>query len=212
MMVEDDMDLGANPVLFPPHLQSNSKPATALMHYRRLEATPLNHHLGYGERALLWRNKGQNWGHVDNSRFNIYFICVDASLSALDLFVDKRVDHMIESGLLEEVFDIYQTDADYTKGFRQAIGVREFNDFLTQYCFYAHKYSSDASGLSSRPTHQRRRRRIQCMQMFFFGWEIHYIDATRYILATLLNEINGSRAITRRIRNQCWRRLSWLSF
>ncbi|VFQ94173.1 unnamed protein product [Cuscuta campestris] len=167
---------------------------------------------------VLREKTAKNWGQVDNSRFNICFICVDASLSALDLFVDKRVDHMIESGLLDEVFDIYRTDADYTKGFRQAIGVREFNDFLT-HCLYAHKNSSDASlsqlwsintfkqtvhnirygpgddkgkvllteaidrvKLNTRRLVRRQRRRIQRLQMLF-GWEIHYIDVTRYILA-----------------------------
>ncbi|VFQ82793.1 unnamed protein product [Cuscuta campestris] len=125
---------------------------------------------------------------------------------------------MIESGLLDEVFDIYRTDADYTKGFRQAIGVREFNDFLT-HCLYAHKNSSDASlsqlwsidtfkqtvhnirygpgddkgkvllieaidrvKLNTRRLVRRQRRRIQRLQMLF-GWEIHCIDVTRYILA-----------------------------
>lgn len=37
---------------------------------------------------------------------------------------------MIEAGLLEEVYDIYTLNADYKRGLRQAIGVREFEDFL----------------------------------------------------------------------------------
>jgi len=37
---------------------------------------------------------------------------------------------MIEAGLLEEVYNIYTLNADYTRGLRQAIGVREFEDFL----------------------------------------------------------------------------------
>ncbi|XP_019199540.1 PREDICTED: tRNA dimethylallyltransferase 2 [Ipomoea nil] len=93
---------------------------------------------------VLQEKTAENWGHVDNSRFDFCFICVDASLSALDPFVDKRVDDMIEAGLLDEVFDIYRSDADYTKGLRQAIGVREFNDFLTCY-FHKHEESCDAS-------------------------------------------------------------------
>nr|GMD64616.1 tRNA dimethylallyltransferase 2 isoform X2 [Ipomoea batatas] len=93
---------------------------------------------------VLQEKTAENWGHVDNSRFDFCFICVDASLSALDPFVDKRVDNMIEAGLLDEVFDIYRSDADYTKGLRQAIGVREFNDFLTCY-FHKNEESRDAS-------------------------------------------------------------------
>lgn len=40
---------------------------------------------------------------------------------------------MVDSGLLDEVFDIYKSHADYTRGLRQAIGVREFADFLRCY-------------------------------------------------------------------------------
>lgn len=44
-----------------------------------------------------------------------------------------RVDCMIDSGLLGEVYDIYNLNADYTRGLRQAIGVREFENFLKTY-------------------------------------------------------------------------------
>lgn len=73
---------------------------------------------------------GQNWGRADNLRYDCCFICVDASLSALDQYVNQRVDLMVSAGLLEEVRDIYKLNADYTRGLRQAIGVREFEDFL----------------------------------------------------------------------------------
>lgn len=73
---------------------------------------------------------GQNWGRVDNFRYNCCFICVDASLPVLDRYVEERVDCMIEAGLLHEVFEIYNPNADYTRGLRQAIGVQEFENFL----------------------------------------------------------------------------------
>ncbi|CAN1252401.1 Adenylate isopentenyltransferase 5, chloroplastic [Linum perenne] len=65
--------------------------------------------------------------------FDCCFICVDASVSVLDHYVDQRVDCMIDAGLLDEVYYIYNTEADYTRGLRQAIGVREFEDFLRVY-------------------------------------------------------------------------------
>ncbi|GAB2274648.1 hypothetical protein Dimus_009418 [Dionaea muscipula] len=73
----------------------------------------------------------ENWGRLDNSRYNCCFICVDASLSVLDDYVGQRVDKMIGAGLLDEVFGIYTRSADYTRGLRQAIGVREFEDLLS---------------------------------------------------------------------------------
>lgn len=58
---------------------------------------------------------------------------MDASAPVIDKYVDQRVDQMINSGLLLEVYDIFNPDADYTRGLRQAIGVREFEVFLKTY-------------------------------------------------------------------------------
>ncbi|XP_050369956.1 tRNA dimethylallyltransferase 2 isoform X2 [Argentina anserina] len=86
----------------------------------------------------------KNWGRVDNFRYNCFFLCVDASLPVLDRFVDQRVDSMIDAGLLDEVYDIFTHNADYTRGFRQAIGVREFESFLS---FYITEASDEANHL-----------------------------------------------------------------
>ncbi|PKI78754.1 hypothetical protein CRG98_000821 [Punica granatum] len=75
----------------------------------------------------------ENWGRVENFRYRCCFICVDASLPVLDRYVEERVDVMVDSGLLNEVCDIYDIDADYSRGLRQAIGVREFETFLRVY-------------------------------------------------------------------------------
>lgn len=55
---------------------------------------------------------------------------MDAETSVLDRYVGERVDSMVDAGLLDEVYDIYKPGADYTRGLRQSIGVREFEDFL----------------------------------------------------------------------------------
>lgn len=55
---------------------------------------------------------------------------MDAETAVLDRYVEQRVDSMVDAGLLDEVYDIYKPGADYTRGLRQSIGVREFEDFL----------------------------------------------------------------------------------
>ncbi|KAI7980752.1 tRNA dimethylallyltransferase 2 [Camellia lanceoleosa] len=84
---------------------------------------------------LLQEKAMENWGRADNFRYHCCFICVDASLPVLDKYVEQRVDRMVDAGLLNEVYDIYNLNADYTRGLRQAIGVREFEDFLKAYLF-----------------------------------------------------------------------------
>ncbi|KAL2536153.1 tRNA dimethylallyltransferase 2 [Forsythia ovata] len=96
----------------------------------------INHYLnlyirsGVPPSKLFQGNIMENWGRAKNFRYDSCFICLDASVPALDQYVDQRVDCMIDAGLLEEVFDVYKLNADYTRGLRQAIGVREFEDFL----------------------------------------------------------------------------------
>ncbi|XP_026426453.1 tRNA dimethylallyltransferase 2-like [Papaver somniferum] len=100
----------------------------------------VNQYLSLYERSgvlpsKLFQAKGaENWGRVDNSRYDCCFICVDVSLPVLDKYVEQRVDCMIDAGLLDEVYDIYNANADHTRGICQAIGVREFKDFLSFYC------------------------------------------------------------------------------
>ncbi|OIW08512.1 hypothetical protein TanjilG_03188 [Lupinus angustifolius] len=72
----------------------------------------------------------EKWGQVDNLRYDCCFISVDASLPVLDRYVEERVDCMMDAGLLNEVYDMHNLEADYTRGLRQAIGVREFEPVL----------------------------------------------------------------------------------
>ncbi|XP_065628894.1 tRNA dimethylallyltransferase 2-like [Quercus suber] len=134
---------------------------------------------------------GRNWGQVNNFRYNCRFICVDASLPVLDQYVKQRVDCMIEAGLLNEVFDIYNPNADYTRGLRQVIGAREFENFLKD-CFLEGRCDEESDStegsLSLRSINKGnkmlkeniQKRRINRLQTLF-GWNIHYVDATESI-------------------------------
>jgi len=53
---------------------------------------------------------------------------------------------MMDAGLLDEVCNIYDADALYTQGLRQAIGVHEFDDFFRLYL--PRKESGDDSSAS----------------------------------------------------------------
>ncbi|KAI3450681.1 hypothetical protein Pfo_007346 [Paulownia fortunei] len=159
---------------------------------------------------LFQENTMQNWGRADNLRYDCCFICVDASLPALDQYVDQRVDFMVSAGLLEEVREIYKLNADYTRGLRQAIGVREFEDFLRYWKSECQQSSAcpelfkesirqimDSTGeeqpkvmlkeaiekvkLNTRRLVRRQKRRLSRLQMLF-GWSIHFVDVTSCML------------------------------
>ncbi|CAA0814995.1 tRNA dimethylallyltransferase 2, partial [Striga hermonthica] len=104
--------------------------------------------LGVLPSKLFQEDAMQDWGRADNLRYYCCFICLDASLPELDQYVNRRVDQMVSTGLLEEVRDIYNLDADYTRGLRQAIGVREFDEFLRYWNSECLRQSSECLGVS----------------------------------------------------------------
>ncbi|KAJ7954959.1 Adenylate isopentenyltransferase [Quillaja saponaria] len=70
----------------------------------------------------------------DDAEFRLRYQCcclwVDVSLPVLHSFVSDRVDRMVEAGLIDEVKQIFDPMADYSKGVRRAIGVPELDQFL----------------------------------------------------------------------------------
>lgn len=64
------------------------------------------------------------------STYDCCFLWVDVSVPVLHSFVSDRVDQMVENGMVEEVRDFFDPNADYARGIRRAIGVPEFDNFF----------------------------------------------------------------------------------
>ncbi|WZZ54544.1 hypothetical protein YC2023_054651 [Brassica napus] len=162
---------------------------------------------------LHQENAAENWGCIDaSSRFDYCLICMDAETTVLDEYVGQRVDSMVDAGLLDEVYDIYKPGADYTRGLRQSIGVREFEDFLKTYLPDTNSSANDKAlkenlrkildspkddklrvmleeaidcvKLNTRRLLRRQKRRINRLETVF-GWNIHHVDATECLLKDL---------------------------
>lgn len=115
------------------------------------------------------------------------FVWLDVSPHVLNTYVSKRVDQMVEQGLVDEVRGIFAPNKDYTKGIRTAIGVPEMDKYLRA---EANKDDlSDAEkkvllqsaiaeikantiSLTHRQVEKIRRLRDE------LGWPIHRIDST----------------------------------
>uniref|UniRef100_A0A453BNV0 tRNA dimethylallyltransferase 2 n=1 Tax=Aegilops tauschii subsp. strangulata TaxID=200361 RepID=A0A453BNV0_AEGTS len=143
------------------------------------------------------------WGRPTSSRFDCCFLWVDAELHVLDNYVNERVDCMINAGLLDEVRNIYNPGAVYTQGLRQAIGVREFDEFFRLY--FTKKESDEIKAgmlnlhddklkslldeavsqlkANTRRLVRRQRRRLHRLNKDF-GWNLHHIDATEAFQCT----------------------------
>ncbi|CAK9161894.1 unnamed protein product [Ilex paraguariensis] len=69
--------------------------------------------------------------HIEfNSKYDCCFLWVDLSLRVLHSFVSKRVNRMMEAGLIDEVRRFFNPEGDYTRGIRRAIGVPEMHQYF----------------------------------------------------------------------------------
>ncbi|KAM3376410.1 adenylate isopentenyltransferase 5, chloroplastic-like [Capsicum galapagoense] len=66
------------------------------------------------------------------SNYDSCFIWIDVDVSTLDPFLRKRVDHMVQKGLVDEVRGIFSPDADYSRGIRLSIGVPEMDKYFRE--------------------------------------------------------------------------------
>ncbi|KAB2625333.1 adenylate isopentenyltransferase [Pyrus ussuriensis x Pyrus communis] len=125
-------------------------------------------------------------------KYECCFLWVDVAIHVLHSFVSKRVDRMVKVGLVDEVRKMFDstTEAEYTHGIRQAIGVPEMHEYL--HC--------EASGSNDDETQERllqaaiskikentcilayrqlqKIRRLQARR----GWNMHRLDATEAFL------------------------------
>lgn len=123
------------------------------------------------------------------SRYACCFLWVDVSLPVLHSFVSDRVDKMVESGLVDEVRQVFDPDSDnYTRGLRRAIGLPEMDQFFraeanvddeTRAALLKMSIDKIKGNTCKLATYQLRNIRMLQKQM---EWHIHHLDATEAFL------------------------------
>ncbi|KAK7270256.1 hypothetical protein RIF29_23269 [Crotalaria pallida] len=69
------------------------------------------------------------------SRYDFCCLWVDVSLPFLHSYVAKRVDQMFDYGMLDELRPFFNSNGDYSRGIRKAIGVPEFDEYFRREAF-----------------------------------------------------------------------------
>ncbi|XP_050233492.1 adenylate isopentenyltransferase 5, chloroplastic-like [Mercurialis annua] len=117
--------------------------------------------------------------------FDICFLLMDVELSVLHRYVYKRIDVMVESGLVDEIRDFFVPGIDYGRGIWRAIGVPELEKY-----FLAEKNNADeitkkmllenAIQETKENTCKLVNCQVQKIKKFRneFGWKLHRLDAT----------------------------------
>ncbi|KAK1559996.1 hypothetical protein Q3G72_020968 [Acer saccharum] len=119
--------------------------------------------------------------------FDCCFVWMDVSLPVLYKYVGKRVDQMVDEGLVKELRGMFMADAavDYTRGIRRAIGAPEMDPYfrvedkiqdesIKKLLLNAaiQEMKENTCKLVNSQLGKIRRLRNQ------LGWEMHRIDAT----------------------------------
>ncbi|PPD82829.1 hypothetical protein GOBAR_DD20236 [Gossypium barbadense] len=121
-------------------------------------------------------------------RYECCFLWVDVSLRVLHSFVSERVDKMVKAGLVDEVEQMFDPMADYSRGIRRAIGVPELDQYFRAGSILdanirarmldtaISKIKENTCTLASRQFHKI------CRLYNQRNWRMHRIDATEVFL------------------------------
>ncbi|KAK8565417.1 hypothetical protein V6N12_058980 [Hibiscus sabdariffa] len=122
------------------------------------------------------------------SKYECCFLCVDVAMPVLDRYVSDRVDKMVEMGMVDEVRNFFDANANYTVGIRKAIGVPEFDRYFRAES-YLNKRERDqllqqAVQEIKRNTCKLARRQLEKIHRLRNkkNWKIHRVDATEVFL------------------------------
>ncbi|CAK7348177.1 unnamed protein product [Dovyalis caffra] len=118
------------------------------------------------------------------SKYECCFLWIDVSMPVLHDFVSRRVDQMVNMGMIDEVRNIFDPYADYSIGIRRSIGVPEFDKYFRAEAFLDEEnrarllheaicdVKNNTCNLVCRQWEKiNRLRKIK-------GWNLHRLDAT----------------------------------
>ncbi|KAG8653851.1 adenylate isopentenyltransferase 3, chloroplastic [Manihot esculenta] len=119
------------------------------------------------------------------SKYDCCFLWVDVSMPVLNDFLCKRVDEMVFKGMVDEVRNIFDPLADYSRGIRRSIGVPELDKYLRAEAFSDGENCErlfleairEVKNNNCKLAHRQleKIRRLKNVK----GWNIHRIDATQ---------------------------------
>ncbi|MCI21006.1 adenylate isopentenyltransferase [Trifolium medium] len=110
---------------------------------------------------------------------------------------------MFDSGMVDELAEFYEPDADNRTGLRKAIGVPEFDRFFKEYppvgpmekeginSMRERAYEEAVKAIKDNTCQLAKRQIGKILRLKRAGWDLQRIDATEAFRAVLTSESNG---------------------
>ncbi|KAK3021792.1 hypothetical protein RJ639_045114 [Escallonia herrerae] len=121
------------------------------------------------------------------SKYECCFIWLDVSVPILYSSVSKRVDQMVDAGLVDEVRGMFHPEADYTRGIRKSIGVPEMDNFFRSETTVEETSKQRLLEAAIEEIKANTCKLVSCQLGKInrlrneLGWPMHRIDATRVL-------------------------------
>ncbi|KAF8390121.1 hypothetical protein HHK36_024643 [Tetracentron sinense] len=148
-------------------------------------------------------------------RYKCCFLWVDLSPAVLSEYLSRRVDDMIQSGMIDELAEFFDPDADsdsvtHRTGIRKAIGVPEFDHYFRSYppgpggMIDAHLegdltrrllFEEAVKAIKDNTCQLVKRQIGKILRLKSAGWDLQRLDATEAFRAVLASNSGRSSEI-----------------
>ncbi|KVH96285.1 tRNA isopentenyltransferase [Cynara cardunculus var. scolymus] len=133
-------------------------------------------------------------------RYKCCFIWVDVCLPVLNQYLSKRVDEMLDSGMLEELAEFFGSGEHLTvnrSGLGQAIGVPEFEGYFTtveeDVVRQVEVYNDAVRRIKDNTCQLAKRQVGKILRLKDAGWDLKRIDATEAFREVMTADSGGGR-------------------
>ncbi|KAG6579205.1 hypothetical protein SDJN02_21829, partial [Cucurbita argyrosperma subsp. argyrosperma] len=142
-------------------------------------------------------------------RYRCCFLWVDVSFPVLKRYLSKRVDEMLEAGMVRELAEFYDpeiADSETRVGLRKAIGVAEFEEFFRRHHpkgreykegrdpVVASAYKEAVRKIKENTWKLTKRQLGKIGRLRRAGWDLKRVDATAAVVAMLGSEAAEKRS------------------
>ncbi|CAN0876229.1 Adenylate isopentenyltransferase [Linum grandiflorum] len=132
-------------------------------------------------------------------RYDTCFIWLDVAFPVLFEYLRRRVDKLLEAGMVKELEEFYSSEwAASQTGLREAICVPEFEEYFklvkdgnTSEVEKRRVYEEAVKEIKDNTCHLAERQLEKIQRLKGCGWDLHRVDATNAVKMTMLSPVLG---------------------
>ncbi|CAN1775240.1 Adenylate isopentenyltransferase [Linum perenne] len=135
-----------------------------------------------------------------HARYDTCFIWIDVAFPVLFEYLDRRVDKLVEAGMVEELAEFFASESWVNKaGLVEAICVPEFEHYFELDAERKMVYEEAVREVKENTCHLAERQIEKITQLKRCGWNLHRIDATEAVKVSMESPLLGDEVWEREV-------------